>query len=40
MNFLYAAYGATWIIHVSYLAILLLSYRRVRKQLDELRKGR
>jgi hypothetical protein len=39
MNFLHAAYAATWIIHISYLAILFLGYRRVRKQVEELRKS-
>jgi CcmD family protein len=38
MSFLYAAYAATWIIHISYLATLLLRYRRLRKQIVELRK--
>ncbi|PYV99995.1 MAG: hypothetical protein DMG89_05855 [Acidobacteria bacterium] len=39
MNFLYAAYAATWIIHISYLATLLLRYRRLRKQIEELRRS-
>ena len=39
MNFLYAAYVATWIIHISYLTTLVLRYRRLRKQIQELRKG-
>jgi len=39
MNFLYAAYAATWIIHICYLVILLVGYRRVRKQIEELRRG-
>jgi CcmD family protein len=38
MSFLYAAYAATWIIHISYLANLLVRYRRLRKQMVELRK--
>jgi len=39
MNLLYAAYAATWIIHISYLATLLLRYRRLRKQIEELRRS-
>ena len=39
MNFLYAAYAATWIIHISYLATLMLRYRRLRKQIEELRRS-
>ena len=39
MNFLYAAYVATWIIHICYLTTLFLRYRRLRKQIQELRKG-
>lgn len=38
MNFLYAAYAATWIIHLIYLAILVQGYRRLRKDMEELRK--
>jgi CcmD family protein len=40
MSFLYAAYTATWIIHISYLAALVWRYRRLQKQIEELRKGR
>lgn len=38
MNFLYAAYAATWIIHITYLAILVRRYGRLRKEIEELRK--
>ena len=39
MNFLYAAYTATWIIHITYLGILVQRYRRLRKaEIDELQK--
>ena len=38
MNFLYAAYAATWIIHISYLTILVRRYARLRKEIEELRK--
>jgi CcmD family protein len=36
MNFLYAAYAATWIIHISYLAFLLRRYTRLRREIQEL----
>lgn len=38
MNFLYAAYAATWIIHISYLGILARRYTRLRKEIEELRR--
>ena len=40
MNFLYAAYAATWIIHIVYLGILVRRYQRLRTEIDELKKGR
>ncbi len=39
MNYLYAAYAATWIIHVSYLTILARRYARLRKEIDDLKKS-
>jgi CcmD family protein len=38
MNYLYAAYAATWIIHVGYLTILARRYARLRKEIDDLGK--
>jgi CcmD family protein len=38
MNFLYAAYTATWIIHIAYLGILVRRYRRLSKEIAELKK--
>ena len=38
MNFLYAAYIATWVIHIGYLGILAIRYSRLRKEIDELKK--
>jgi len=35
MNFLYSAYAATWIIHISYLAFLLRRYIRLRNKIQE-----
>jgi CcmD family protein len=36
MSFLYAAYAATWLIHIGYLAFLLRRYIRLRNQIQEL----
>ncbi len=38
MKFLYAAYAATWIIHISYLALLSRRYRRLRDEMQDLKK--
>lgn len=38
MNYLYAAYAATWIIHVGYLTILARRYARLRKEIEDLKK--
>jgi CcmD family protein len=40
MNFLYAAYGATWTIHVVYLGILVRRYIRLQKDIEELKKSK
>jgi CcmD family protein len=38
MNFLYAAYAATWIIHIVYLGTLVRRYQRLRKEIAGLKK--
>jgi CcmD family protein len=38
MTYLYAAYAATWVIHIAYLASLLRRYTRLRKEIEELRR--
>ncbi len=38
MNFLYAAYLATWAIHIGYLAHLLRRYGRLRREIEDLKK--
>jgi len=38
MNFLYAAYISTWIIHLSYVGILLRRYLRLKHEVEELKK--
>jgi CcmD family protein len=39
LKFLYAAYAATWIIHISYLSILVLRYARLRDEIKDLKKN-
>ena len=38
MNYLYAAYIATWIIHGTYLAILVHKYASIRREMESLKK--
>lgn len=38
MNFLYAAYTATWIIHIAYLSLLVRRYKRLQREIEELKK--
>ncbi len=38
MNFLYAAYTATWIIHIAYVGMLVRRYQRVSREIQELKK--
>jgi len=38
IDYLYAAYIATWVIHGTYLAILLRKYGRVKKEMESLQK--
>lgn len=37
MNYLYAAYVATWAIHITYLGTLLRRYSRLRSEIEELK---
>jgi CcmD family protein len=39
MNFLYAAYTATWIIHIAYLGTLVRRYQRLSREIEELKKA-
>lgn len=36
MNYLYAAYIATWVIHIAYLVILLRGISKLRREAAEL----
>jgi CcmD family protein len=38
MNFLYAAYAATWTIHIVYLITVVRRYSRLKKEVNELNK--
>jgi CcmD family protein len=38
MNFLYAAYTATWIIHIAYLGTLVRRYQRLSREIVEMKK--
>lgn len=40
MNFLYAAYGATWVIHIVYLVTVYQRYSKLKQEVEELKKGR
>ncbi len=37
MSYLYAAYIATWLIHGTYLAILVRKYSRIRREMESLK---
>jgi CcmD family protein len=38
MKFLYAAYALTWLIHIGYLATVAARYKRLRREIEELKK--
>lgn len=38
-GYLIAAYAATWIIHISYLASLVSRYSRLKREIDDLKKN-
>lgn len=40
MTYLYAAYAATWIIHILYLGSIARRYRQLQREVEELRKNR
>jgi CcmD family protein len=37
MNFLYAAYTATWIVHIAYLGVLVRRYQHLRNEIEALK---
>jgi CcmD family protein len=38
MKYLYAAYAATWIIHLGYISTIVRRYARLRKKMEEFGK--
>jgi CcmD family protein len=40
MNYLYAAYAVTWVIHIGYLTTIVLRYTRLRDELRDLKNDR
>lgn len=38
MSYLYAAYIATWVIHIAYLGTLVRRYSRLRDEMEDLRR--
>ncbi len=40
IRFMYAAYIATWTIHVFYLGTLVRRFSKLRREMKELRKGK
>lgn len=36
MNFLYAAYTATWAIHIGYLITLGVRYARLKREIEDM----
>ena len=40
MKFLYAAYAATWIIHITYLTTLVRRYARLKREVGNLEGSR
>jgi CcmD family protein len=37
-GYLLAAYAATWIIHITYLATIVRRYSRLKREIEELKK--
>jgi CcmD family protein len=38
-GYLIAAYAATWIIHITYLATLVSRYARLKREIEDLKKN-
>jgi CcmD family protein len=39
MNYLYAAYTATWLIHIGYLWSVARRYKRLQTKIDDLKRS-
>jgi CcmD family protein len=40
MTYLFAAYVATWVIHIAYLGHLARSYARLKKEIEDVNRKR
>jgi len=38
MKFLYAAYAATWLIHITYLLTVARRYARLKREIQDLKR--
>lgn len=38
MNYLHAAYAATWIIHIGYLITVYRRYSRLKQEIEEMQR--
>lgn len=38
MTYLYAAYAATWLIHIVYLGSVITRYQKLQREMEELKK--
>ena len=38
-GYLYAAYAATWIIHITYISTIVTRYSRLKREIAELKKS-
>jgi CcmD family protein len=37
-GYLFAAYAATWIIHIGYISTIIARYSRLKREIEELKK--
>jgi CcmD family protein len=38
-GYLFAAYAATWVIHIVYLGTIVARYSRLRREIEELKRS-
>jgi hypothetical protein len=38
-GYLFAAYAATWIIHITYLGTIVSRYSRLKREIEEMKKA-
>jgi CcmD family protein len=39
-GYLFAAYAVTWLIHIAFLSTIVSRYSRLKREIEELRKGK